>query len=279
MDIPMAYVSGTTFALMRSYYSQFSSLLPISQREGHAIEQSMIDRSSVLLYPTEWPVKSAINDYHADPSKIHIVPYGANLDAEDVPPESVVLGRQRSDYRCRLLFIGVDWQRKGGPIAFDTLIELRKLGVDAQLTVCGCTPPREFEHERMKVIPFLDKNDPGQRKQLNSLLLSSNFLLVPTRSECFGVVFCEASAFGLPSISTRTGGVPGVVRDGENGYLLPLSAGGSEYAKVIAEIHQDADRSRELSRSSRRAFDTRLNWDAWGRTVRGLLNGRLLPAS
>lgn len=263
---PMAYLSGTTFALMKSYYPQFSSLLQLSVKEGHAIEQSVIDKSSVLLYPTEWPARSAVDDYGADPSKIHIVPYGANLDKEDLPDEADMLGSRKSD-RCKLLFVGVDWQRKGGPIAYEALLRLLNSGIDAELTVCGCVPPRQFMHDRMKVIPFLDKNDPNQRHEMGELFLHSDFLLVPTRSECFGVVFCEASAFGLPSVTTHTGGVPGVVVDGENGHMLPLNAGGNEYAELIAEIYQDKARYTELVRSSRRAFDDRLNWDAWGSKV------------
>jgi glycosyltransferase involved in cell wall biosynthesis len=123
----------------------------------------------------------------------------------------------------------------------------------------------------MTIIPFLDKDDSSQRRQFSSLLLNSDFLLVPTRSECFGVVFCEASAFGLPSISTDTGGVSGVVSEGENGHLLPLSAAGEDYARLIAEIHCDEKRCLELSMSSRRVFEERLNWDTWGKTVGSLL--------
>lgn len=270
-ELPMAYLSGATFALMQSYYPQFSRMLPISIREGHAIEQSAIDRAGVLIYPTEWPARSAVSDYHADRSKIHIAPYGANLDESDVPSEDVILRSRRSE-RCSLLFMGVDWERKGGAIAFDALCRLNDMGIDAELTVCGCIPPSEFAHKKMKVIPFLDKNDPDQRRQIGELFLGSNFLLVPTRSECFGVVFCEASAFGLPSISTNTGGVSGVVTDGENGYLLSVDAGGGDYASLIAEIYLDEKRYRTLVQTSRSAFNDRLNWDEWGRTVGRALN-------
>jgi len=46
-----------------------------------------------------------------------IMPFGANF--ETLPPREIVEERKKSD-RCKLLFVGTDWQRKGGDIAFET---------------------------------------------------------------------------------------------------------------------------------------------------------------
>ena len=61
------------------------------------------------------------------------------------------------------------------------------------------------------------------------------------------------------------------VRDGENGFLLPLDARGNAYAEVIARIYRDEQRYAELVRASRAAFEDRLNWDAWGVAVKKIL--------
>ena len=119
----------------------------------------------------------------------------------------------------------------------------------------------------MKIIPFLDKNDPAQNQEFEQLYLSSHFLLLPTRNECFGIVFCEANAFGLPVIATATGGTPETIKDGENGYLLPLKARGDAYASIIADLFHDEQRYSAMVQSSRAAFENRLNWDAWGISV------------
>ena len=86
------------------------------------------------------------------------------------------------------------------------------------------------------------------------------------------MVFCEASAYGLPSITTDTGGVCGAVKNGENGFMLPFNARGQEYAEVIAKVYSDDQLYSELVQSSRAAFENRLNWDAWGISVKRLLN-------
>ncbi len=150
-------------------------------------------------------------------------------------------------------------------------MKLEEMGIAAELIVCGCTPPARFSHQSMRVIPFLDKNDERQRQELEQLYITSDFLLLPTRNECFGIVFCEANAFGLPVIATQTGGIPGVISDGENGVLLPYNGRGDAYAEVIAKIYREEQRYTELVRASRAAFDNRLNWDAWGVVVKKLI--------
>jgi glycosyltransferase involved in cell wall biosynthesis len=266
-DIPIMYLSDATFASAYNYNPAFSNLLNISIREGNTIEGLAISKADLILYPTEWAAQSAIKNYNADKTKIRIIPFGANID--DIPSKEIVLKKKKSGM-CRLLFLAARWKSKGGDIAFETLLKLEEFGVQAELIVCGCTPPSTYFHKRMLVIPFLNKNDERQRKKLANLLSMSDFLLLPTRSEAYGIVFCEANAFGLPAITTDTGGVSGVIKNGENGFMLSVSAGGLDYAKVISEIYQDEERYYELVRSSRKAFDERLNWNTWAVTVKRL---------
>ena len=272
-DIPIVLIAGgATYGLLLDYYPSYSNLLKRSIDEIQTLQALALKKSSAAIYSSTWGARSAIEDYGADPAKIHVVPMGANLD--EIPGREVALARKPSGH-CRLLFLGVEWERKGGDIAFETLLKLEELGISAELIVCGCTPPRGFAHERMKVIPFLNKNDKTQYRELERLFMESDFLLVPTRADAFGLVFCEASAFGLPVISTSTGGVPEAVRDGENGFLLPYDARGAAYAEVIASVYRDSNRYAQLVRTSREAFETRLNWDAWGAAVKPILTNLL----
>jgi glycosyltransferase involved in cell wall biosynthesis len=271
-DIPIVLIEDANFALLHDYYSQYTHLLKRSFYEVDTLEGLALRRASLALYPSEWAAHATYEHYAVDAQKVHTVPFGANID--HLPSIEVVQKRKKSD-RCKLFFIGVDWERKGGAIAFETLLKLEELGISAELTVCGCIPPHGFSHECMTVIPFLSRKDEDQRRQLESLFETSDFLLLPTRSETYGMVFCEASSFGLPSITTNTGGVAGAVTDGENGYMLPLSARGAEYAELIAEIYRDDQRYAELVQSSRAAFENRLNWDAWGISVTKLVHEML----
>jgi glycosyltransferase involved in cell wall biosynthesis len=267
-DIPVALVLDATFALQHNYHPQFSNLWEWSAQQANKVEEMAYQNATVLLYSSYWAARSAIKDYAVDPQKVHTIFFGANLDT--IPSREVVLAKKKSE-RCRLLFMGLGWERKGGAIAFETLLELEKLGIQAELIVCGCTPPKGVAHERMMVIPFLDKNDERQSKEIAKLYILSDFLLLPTRVDCTPHVINEANAFGVPVITTDTGGVSDIIRSGENGYLLSYSARGSKYAQIIAEIYQDDQRYTALVESSRAVFESRLNWDVWGSDVKQVL--------
>jgi glycosyltransferase involved in cell wall biosynthesis len=265
--VPIILMEGAPFALYK-YYPQFSNLLKRSLYEANMLQELALKKASFILNPSEWAMRSVIEDYHIEQRKVRVLPYGANID--NPPPLDAILA-QRQASCCRLLFVGVDWEGKGGDIAFETLVKLEEMGIQAELIVCGCVPPTSFSHERMRIIPFLDRRDERQYQELQNLFMTANFFLLPTRRDLFGFVFSEASAFGLPAIATDTGGVSAAIKDGENGFLLPLSAGGSEYAKVIARIYRDKQRYAELVRSSRTAFDERLNWDIWAIEVNKII--------
>ena len=267
-DTPIVLIEDANFALLQNYYAEYSNLLKRSAYETNALEELAIKKASLVLHPSERAVRSSIQRYHADEQKVRAVPFGANFDK--TPPIEVVQSKKRSD-RCKLLFVGVDWQRKGGAIAFETLLALEEMGIEAELIICGCVPPARFSHQRLRVIPYLSKSDERQRREFENLFETADFFFLPTRSECYGMVFCEASAYGLPIITTNTGGVSGAVRDGENGFMLPPNASGADYAELIARIYRDEQQYAELVRSTRAAFDERLNWDAWGMSVTRLI--------
>jgi glycosyltransferase involved in cell wall biosynthesis len=135
----------------------------------------------------------------------------------------------------------------------------------------GTVPPSHIRHEKLTIIPQLDKNCPQQRQRLNQLLQQSHFLLLPSRAECYGISLCEASAFGLPVITTAVGGISTVVRNGRNGYKLPLSADSADYADILIQILANSDHYQRLTRSSRAEYDQRLNWNCWSQELYALL--------
>jgi glycosyltransferase involved in cell wall biosynthesis len=263
-NLPVVYLSDATLRLMVNYYLEFSGMLPSQVQIADQLEQKAVKRANRLIYPSTWAARSAIEHYHARPERVHIVPFGANLEN---PPARETALRVPSRDTCELLFVGGNWGRKGGEIAFETLLELRNLGVAAELTIVGCQPPDCISHDHLRVIPFLDKNDSLQREQLNNLFVKAHFFLLPTRAECFSIALCEANAFGLPCISTQTGGIQELVRSGVNGYLLPVQARGDRYAALIRDVFADGKGYEAIRRSSRAEFESRLNWDTWGRQV------------
>ncbi|MCK1667871.1 glycosyltransferase family 4 protein [Bradyrhizobium sp. 153] len=268
VGLPLVYASDATFRLVENYHPNYRNLSRSAREIAERLERETIARADLILYPSEWAAESAIRDYGADRTRVHIIPWGANL--EEAPDRASVLGGRKPG-PCRLLFIGANWEEKGADVAVGTLVELRDRGVEAELVICGCTPPRPVTQDGLTIIPYLDKNDREQRKRLDELYRDADFFLLPTRADCYGIVFCEAAAHGIPSIAPATGGVPYAIRNGETGILLPQNAAKAHYATVILETLANPGRLARLRQSSRDAFDARLNWQSWGRRVSDLI--------
>lgn len=257
---PIVSLSDATFRRMRGYYDEVSALPDEAAATLDALEAATLGRVARVLFPSPWAAESAIADYGVEPWRVKVIPFGANLD--DVPSRGECFAPRLSP-PLRLLFIGRDWVRKGGPIALGALRDLRARGRDVTLTVVGASPPAEAGVE---VIPLLNKKNEADRARLRHLLLSSHLFVLPTRADCFSMVGCEAAAHGLPVLMTRTGGVPGVVSEGRNGRLLPLDAGPVEWSGAIEEMLVPV-RHAEFVAGSRGEYEARLNWTAWGRAA------------
>jgi glycosyltransferase involved in cell wall biosynthesis len=257
---PIVVLSDATFRRMRGYYDDVTALSGEVAASLEALESAALGRAARVLFPSPWAAESAILDYGVEPARVKTIPFGANLD--DIPTRAECLAPRPSP-PLRLLFIGRDWGRKGGPIALGALRELRSRGRAVTLTVVGASPPAE---DGVEIIPLLDKKNQADRARLRRLLLSSHLFVLPTRADCFSMVGCEAAAHGLPVLMTRTGGVPGVVNEGRNGRLLPSEAGPSEWAGAIEEMLAPG-RYEEFVSRSRDESEGRLNWACWGRAA------------
>jgi glycosyltransferase involved in cell wall biosynthesis len=95
---------------------------------------------------------------------------------------------------------------------------------------------------------------------LGRLFATAHFFILPTRAEAFGVVFAEASAFAVPSLGTRTGGVESVVREGANGWLFDPDVGPERYCSVVEDLMADRQAYLETALSAHREYVGRLNW-------------------
>ena len=271
--LPICYYSDTSVSQIRDYYNTFSNLIKISENETELIQSRALQKSKIVIHSSEWATRYVVENYGVKETQAFTVALGANID--EAPGRDVFEAKMVNKNKCNLLLLGMNWERKGGAIAFEALRELINLGVDATLTICGCVPPAQFRHDKMIVIPFLDKNNEEHYNQFLQLLRDTHFLILPTRAECSAIVYAEASAYGIPSITTATGGVASMIEDNVNGFMLPLEAGGAEYARVIKELFMNDEKYAELVYSSRAKYDNELNWNTWGKRIKDIITSEL----
>lgn len=260
-DVPIVYFGDATYKIYsETYAKEFANLSAFSRWEGNHLENKALHKSKFVILTSNWAANSAINDYKVPVADVEVMLLGANI--EQAPDRSIIFQKQQNP-TLTMLFLAVDWDRKGGSLAYDALLALHQQGLEAKLIVCGCTPPPQYQHPGMEVIPFINKNLASDYELFVRILSSSHFLLLPTRADCSLLVAMEANSYGVPAITTRVGGVPDVVVDGVNGYCLPLAATGPEYAAVIARLYADQPHYLQLVESSRRRFEEDLSWTRW----------------
>ena len=257
--LPIVTWTDATFGAMVDYY--FSGLCGESIRAGNRMERAALARAGAALYASAWAADSAVKDHAGDPTKVHVVPFGANLDDEPSRSEVAALVEKRPRHECRLLFIGVDWFRKGGDLALAVASKLVESGIPTKLTVIGCQAPEVPSSDLIDCLGFIDKSTPAGEATITRLLGESHFLCLPSRAECFGVVFCEASAYGLPSVSVRTGGIGSAVTHGANGYLFDPDGFVESAAESIARyVANYDDMYVPLAMAAYEEYFSRLNW-------------------
>ncbi|NDJ36903.1 MAG: glycosyltransferase family 4 protein [Chloroflexi bacterium] len=244
--------------------ARLGNLTPISRALSVKTIRDGLQRADLCVFPAQWIAQEA-RHYGADPAKIAVVPFGANMtDPGPVrrafPPEVL-----------RLLFVGKDWDRKGGDTAVRAALDLHERGCPVRLHVVGAQPALDEGAAAVVTLHgLLDKADPEQHAQLDSLFRESHALVLPTSSEGFVIAVLEAAAYSLPVLATD---VPGV-SDGA-GVFLPLGAPPAAYADVLAGWLGEPDVYRRLAAEARVYFENSVNWESAVRRLMGLIEERL----
>jgi glycosyltransferase involved in cell wall biosynthesis len=166
-----------------------------------------------------------------------------------------------------ILWVGVEWERKGGPQLVEAFRLLRRDLPHATLTIVGCSP---------------DLIEPGCRvagripaAQLPLYYDTASVFCLPTRHEPFGFVFAEAMAHGLPVVATDIGAIPDMVINGENGYRVP-PGDPIALAGALRRILADPG-SRERMGSHSRRIGKKYTWRNTA-SIMGAAIRRLVPA-
>ena len=270
IDLPKVFCADATFANVIDAYDEYRNCAPEYVRLAHAQEARALANCAAAIYPSDWAARSAVEDYGADPAKIHVLPFGANVA---VPPADAVaraIERRQFD-PLRILFLGRDWWRKGGDVVLDACGIAARNGVRLRLDIVGIDQPPDPLPDFAISHGNLLKSDPVQRRQLEELLQRAHLLFVPSRAENYGIAFSEAAAFGVPSLSCAVGGIPTVVRSGISGIMLPAGSPPEAFARTIQDCIADRSRYNALAWSARCFHDRRLSWDVFGEQLIGIL--------
>ena len=110
--------------------------------------------------------------------------------------------------------------------------------------------------------------EPQEHHRLSTYYRAADVVVVPSRSESFGLVALEAAACGIPVVAAAVGGLCSLVDDGVTGHLVderePV-----EYARRIDHLLADADRAAAMGRAASERAD-RYAWSTTAGRLRRL---------
>jgi D-inositol-3-phosphate glycosyltransferase len=252
-------------------------------------ERGVVREADRILAPTPVEAAHLVHLYGARPERIRVVPPG--VDLERFRPRSVPDARRALglDGLRVILFVGRLQRLKGPDVAIRSFAEAARrrpdlLGDAALVMVGGPSGPGDPVAEvgglrRLAAgegvgdrVRFLE---PVPHDELPSLYAAADAVLVPSRSESFGLVALEAQACGVPVVASSVGGLPYVVAEGESGFLVP-PGDHAALADRLVRLLEHPGLWTHLSRGARR-HASGFSWERTSDLVHSVY-GELVPA-
>ena len=91
------------------------------------------------------------------------------------------------------------------------------------------------------------------RERVLSRMAQARVTVVPSRNEAFGLVNIESMAVGTPVIASRVDGIPEVIRDGMDGFLVP-SGDPQALAEKLLSVLPNIELRERLGRNARQRY-------------------------
>jgi len=207
---------GTTFALPRN--ARYVTLEDMTLRQAVAVHPVFSrmsaaaterwERRRVGIYAaartctaaSRWTADSLSGDYGVARERVAVVGFGANHRAIAV---------QRDWSTPRFLFVGIDWERKGGPQLLRAFARLHSANPAAKLDVIGGHPP--LRQDGVSFHGVLSQQREDEREVVLDLFARATCFVMPSLVEPFGIAYVEAASAGIPSIGSSVGGPRDVI--------------------------------------------------------------------
>jgi glycosyltransferase involved in cell wall biosynthesis len=263
--IPVVYDIDVTPHLLAAFGEHYAAQVSgsrVKRQTVDALHRLALRHIARVVSWSAWAARSFERDYGVPKERIAVIPPGVHL-----ADWAQVVGTRRAagDEAPRLLFVGADFERKGG----DLLLDVYRQHFARRCELHLVTKAEVAAGEGVFVYRDLGPNDPALRR----LYSTCDALVLPTRADCFSLAAIEAMAAELPVVTTAVGGVPEIVEDGKAG-LLVLPGDGASLRAALEALLADDGRRRAMGRYGRDVaaarFDARVNATRLFELVRGL---------
>jgi D-inositol-3-phosphate glycosyltransferase len=252
-----------------------------------AAEYEVIAESDCVVAATPLEAADLLEHYGADPTRLCTSPPG--IDHEVFSPGDRVEARSRVGWdvdRPHGLFVGRIQPLKGVDVALEAAALIAADVPGFRFTVIGGPSGQDGEAElsrlreraaRPDLVDVVDFVAPVAHRELADFYRAADVVLLPSRSESFGLVAAEAQACGVPVVASCVGGLEYVVSHGRSG-LLVEGWQPEAFARAATHVLTDPAFAERLSEGALR-WSERFSWDSTANRFLELYNGAVDRAS
>jgi D-inositol-3-phosphate glycosyltransferase len=246
---------------------------PTSSRERLLTEEEVIARSDCVIASTPFEFEDLLEHYAASPERLCVSPPG--VDHAMFRPGSREEARERLGFGSEriILYAGRVQAHKGTNVAVQALAQLPDYVKDGSgptmLHIVGGASGIDGEAERRRCLDTIRDHalegrvrwfEPVAHPTLADHYRAADVVLVPSRSESFGLVAAEAQACGIPVVASNTGGLPYVINASESGLLVDDNDPDA-FGAALRAILDHPTFAERLSQGGV-SFSQRFSWDA-----------------
>ncbi|QYZ80373.1 glycosyltransferase family 1 protein [Methanofollis formosanus] len=196
-----------------------------------------------------------------------VVPNGIELEGYiDKSPMQKVKCREKI-----VLFVGRLHPIKGVRYLLLAMQILHEEMPDTRLILVGDGEERNYLEEltdRLEMRGWVDFVGKVPHQRIPDYMCKADIFVLPSLSESFGIVNIEAMAFGLPVVATRVGGLPDIIEEGVNGYLVEAKKP-DQIAHKLLILLQNNTIMEEISINNIRKAEM-FTWDKVTETIEGI---------
>lgn len=216
----------------------------IKLQETVAQEKMVYEGASLIFVMSNWLKDSLIRDFGISEKKIITVYAGTNLHVQDF---------NKGYNEKSVLFVGNNFERKGGPVLLEAFKMVKKQIRQAKLIIVG--PDIDIQEEGVVV-----KGRVTDQNELSKYFREASLFVLPSFFEPFGIVFAEAFAFKNPCIGTNICAMPEIIEDGKGGFLVPVNSPKILADRMITLLENEA-LSKQMGDYGFEKVKSKLNWD------------------
>jgi glycosyltransferase involved in cell wall biosynthesis len=182
-----------------------------------AMDGAVLSAAAAIVSTSQWAADAVRRRYPQCAARLHVMPTPVRIQNFSAAWTAERAARAVTGYRPRVLFVGGDFPRKGGP---DLLAAWRDGGFHERATLDLVTNWTDLRADGVPGVQ-VHRGIDSYTAEWSALWRAADIFVMPSRSDAFPNVLQEAAAAGLPAVSTRVDAIPELVQDATTGVLVP----------------------------------------------------------